>query len=146
MRSSIRDFAPLAAALLLLAALGAVLFALVPVRTGATPLALDRAAATDIVPDDLEPAQRGPAAYGELPTTATAARTLEKWHKDVATWLYDTQELTLQEHKATGLHYTPGEAEAAFRVRVAEAQREQGPTYLQYEQQCPRLVGREGRR
>ena len=97
---------------------------LVPLRAGATPLALDRAEATDLVPDDLEQAPRGPAAYGELPTAATAPRTLDRWRKDVATWLYDTQAVTLQEHPPSGLHSRPGESAAAFGVRVAEAMRE----------------------
>lgn len=98
---------------------------LVPVQGGATPLALDRAEPSDLLPDDLESTPRGPAAYGDLPSAAIAPRTLDRWRKDVATWLYDTQAITLQTHAGTGLHSTPGESEAAFRVRVGEAMREQ---------------------
>jgi hypothetical protein len=97
---------------------------LVPLQAGATPLALDRAAIVDVPPEDLEQTARGPASYGDLPTAATTPRSLEAWRKAVATWLYDTQALTLQEHAASGLHSMPGETEAAFRARLADQLRE----------------------
>ena len=90
---------------------------------GATPLALDRAADTDVVPQDLEQAPRGPATYGELPPGATTTKSLDTWKRGVATWLYDTRTLTLLEHEASGQHSTPGESEAAFRARLSEALR-----------------------
>lgn len=98
---------------------------IVPVQSGASPLAFDRAIPVDVPPADLEQAPRGAAAYDELPTAATTPRNYDKWRKDVATWLYDTQAVTLQEHVATGLHSHPGESDGAFHARVAEAQREQ---------------------
>jgi hypothetical protein len=90
---------------------------------GATPLALDRAADTDVVPQDLEQAPRGPATYGELPPGATTTKSLDTWKRGVATWLYDTRTLTLLEHEASGQHSTPGESEAAFSARLSEALR-----------------------
>ena len=96
---------------------------LVPLQTGATPLALDRATAVDVAPEDLEQAPRGPATYGDLPAAASTPRSYEAWRKAVATWLYDTQAITLQEHAPSGTHSTPGETEAAFRARLSEALR-----------------------
>jgi hypothetical protein len=96
---------------------------IVPLQPGATPLALDRAADTDVVPQDLEQAPRGPATYGELPPGATTTKSLDTWKRGVATWLYDTRTLTLLEHEASGQHSTPGESEAAFRARLSEALR-----------------------
>lgn len=93
----------------------------VPLQSGATPLALDRATDTEVVPEDLEPASRGPATYGELPPGATTPKSLDAWKRAIATWLYDTRALTLLEHEASGLHSAPGEAEAAFRARLSEA-------------------------
>ena len=96
---------------------------LVPLQAGATPLALDRATEVDVAPEDLEQAPRGPAAYGDLPSAASTPRSYESWRKAVATWLYDTRTITLQEHAASGTYSTPGETEAAFRARLSEALR-----------------------
>ena len=96
---------------------------LVPLQAGATPLALDRATPVDVAPEDLEQTPRGPATYGDLPAAASTPRSYEAWRKAVATWLYDTQTITLQEHAASGTYSTPGETEAAFRVRLSEALR-----------------------
>ena len=96
---------------------------LVPLQGGATPLALDRAEPVDVAADDLETTPRGPASYGDLPPAASTPRSYETWRKAVATWLYDTQVITLQEHAASGTYSTPGETEAAFRVRLSEALR-----------------------
>ncbi len=97
---------------------------IVPIQNGATTLALDRAVETDITPDDLEAAPRGPARYAALPTAATTPRAVDGWRKTVATWLYDTQTVTLQEHAASGMHSLPGESDAAFHARLADALRE----------------------
>ena len=98
--------------------------AIVPLQNGVTPLALDRARMIDVEPDDLEATPRAAAVYDDVPAAATAPRSYERWRKDVGTWLYDTQSLTLQEHPPTGLHSTPGESEAAFRARLDLARRE----------------------
>ena len=97
---------------------------LIPLQNGAAPLALDRAAAVDIEPGDLEAAPRGPAAYADLPPAATTARSVDGWRKAIATWLYDTQSITLHEHPASGTHSRPDETEAAFRARLADTLRE----------------------
>jgi len=73
--------------------------------------------------EDLGGAPRGPAGHGDLPPAAGTPRGYEKWGKAVATWLYDTQAITLQEHAASGTYSTPGETEAAFRARLSEALR-----------------------
>ena len=99
--------------------------AIVPLQGGAAPLAFDRAAPVEFTPEDLESSPRGAASYAELPTAATTPRNYDKWRRDVATWLYDTQTVPLQEHVGTGLHSHPGESEGAFRARLAEAVREQ---------------------
>jgi len=96
---------------------------LVPLQDGATPLATDRAALTDVTPEDLEATPRGPAAYGDLPSAASAPRNYETWRKAVATWLYDTQAITLQEHAPSGTYSMPGESEVAFRARLSETLR-----------------------
>jgi len=96
---------------------------LVPLQGGVTPLALDRAASVDVPPEDLEQAPRGPATYLDLPAAATTPRNYEAWRKAVATWLYDTRTITLQEHAPSGTHSTPGETETAFRARLSEALR-----------------------
>ena len=97
---------------------------LVPLQDGAAPLALDAARDTETSPGDLESTPRGPASYADLPGAATAARSYDKWRKDVATWLYDTESLTLWADRDSGLTSTPGETEAAFAARVADARRE----------------------
>jgi hypothetical protein len=96
---------------------------LVPLQAGATPLAVDRASSVDVAPEDLEQAPRGPAAYDDLPAAASTPRSYEAWRKAVATWLYDTQTITLQEHAPTGTHSMPGETEPAFKARLSEALR-----------------------
>ena len=98
---------------------------LVPLQGGATPLALERAALVEVTPDDLEATPRAAATYGDLPSAASTPRTYETWRKAVATWLYDTQAITLQEHAPSGTHSRPGESEAAFRTRLSLALREE---------------------
>jgi hypothetical protein len=97
---------------------------LVPLQDGAAPLVFEAAQDTDVSPGDLEPTPRGPASYADLPGAATSARSYDKWRKDVATWLYDTESLTLWSDRASGLSSTPGESEAAFAARVADARRQ----------------------
>ena len=97
---------------------------LVPLQDGAAPLAFAAARDTETSPGDLESTPRGPASYADLPGAATAARSYDKWRKDVATWLYDTESLTLWADRDSGLTSTPGETEAAFAARVADARRE----------------------
>ncbi len=103
---------------------------LVPLQDGPTPLALDRAADLDLAPTDLESTPRGAATYGDLPAAATAPRSYDRWRREIATWLYDTQTVTLLEHAATGLHSRPGESEGAFRARLSEHLREARDTRI----------------
>ena len=97
--------------------------AVIPLQAGASPLAFDRAALVDVPPEDLESAPRGPARYADIPPAATVPRNHDKWRRDVATWLYDTQAVTLEEHVASGVHSRPGESPAAFAARLADALR-----------------------
>ncbi len=97
---------------------------LVPLQGGAIPLGLDRAVTLDVPAEDLEAAPRGPALYADMPPAAITPRSVDGWRKAIATWLYDTQSLTLLEHAPSRLHSQPGESEGAFRARLADVRRE----------------------
>jgi hypothetical protein len=88
------------------------------------PVNWDNALACEIEIGDLEKeASESTAAFGELPSIATKAKSYESSSKDFANWLYRTQSLTLFE-SAAGVCSRQGESERDFRVRLQQSTRE----------------------
>jgi F0F1-type ATP synthase epsilon subunit len=67
----------------------------------------------------------------ESPATGLQARDLARWGKDLARWLQVHGGITLLQAPRIGLVARAGEAEADFRIRVAQAARESRDTAVE---------------
>ena len=81
---------------------------------------------TDVREDDLEddPASDD-AAYAELPEAASVKKSYTAWRKSFADMLYRSRRYELLQSKAFKLVSKPGESERDFRIRLADAAREE---------------------
>lgn len=96
---------------------------LVPLDDGPIPFALERAEVVDLPAEHLLP-EPLPGGFAPLPAEASVARNYDRWGKELARWIKDTQPITLLESKAHKLVSRPGESEREFRMRLADAARE----------------------
>ncbi len=98
---------------------------LVPFGSGAVAVDWDAASELDVPAEDLSRESEPDARFGDLPSVASKAANYAKWLKDFATWLYQTQTLTLFVDEATGLTSKADESERDFRARTQLAAREE---------------------
>jgi hypothetical protein len=79
-----------------------------------------------IAPDDMEddPGDEE-AIFGETPRELSTARKLKALKKDYADYLYHEQRLSLLYHPKLKVYSTPDESERQFKIRVAQAAREE---------------------
>ncbi len=63
--------------------------------------------------------------FADLPRDASQARAFDKWQRELVTFIRQKRPLVLYENKAYKLVTSPGESEADFRARLAQAAREQ---------------------
>jgi len=82
------------------------------------------AQAADLCPEDLERDPEPGARFAPVPAEATRPAPYKEWNKALADTLFRTRALELRRSKTLGLASEPGESEAAFRVRLAQAARE----------------------
>ncbi|PWT91893.1 MAG: ATP-binding protein [Acidobacteria bacterium] len=94
----------------------------------ATPIDWDQAEKVVLKEADLEKFPHDEASYGELPASATKAKSYDAWKKSFVDWLVRNQKLTLLKSLASGQVSKPGESEADFRVRLQQQGREQRDT------------------
>ena len=85
----------------------------------AAPLELD--AERDLLAQPLP----GAAAFADPPSAATDVKRYRAWEKDLADALYRSRRLDLPAAEDFGLVARPGESERDFRIRLADAVREQ---------------------
>ncbi len=97
---------------------------LVPIEDGALPVNWEKAYAVDVAPEDLEktPAEAG--TFADLAPAAGNAKNYPKWQKDFVNYVFGCETLTLYRSPVSGDLSEPGEAEAKFRIRIAQSQRE----------------------
>jgi len=100
------------------------LLASVPVEDGPVPVDWERAERLDVSVDALQTAPPPAVRFAPLPSVAQAAKRYAAWEKGFATWIGQTQGVTLFRSGRTKLASVPGESEGAFRVRVGQALRE----------------------
>jgi hypothetical protein len=98
--------------------------ALAPITSGAVPVDWDGAGAVETRAGDLERDSAGAAAFGALPAPATNPKSYEKWARDFARWVSQSQTLELARSSRLDLTSEPGEAEREFRIRLQERARE----------------------
>jgi len=89
------------------------------------PVNWDNASTSEIDANDLEREPSAPAAaFAELASIATKAKSYDAWSKDFANWMYRSQALTLFKSPSSGLCSRQGESERDFRVRLQQSIRE----------------------
>ncbi len=98
---------------------------LAPILDRAVPVSWDEAREAGFAANDLEKNPAGEARYAELPAAASKAKSYSDWGQDLVSWLYGSQQLTLQRSPSTGQLSRPGESEREFRVRLQQEAREQ---------------------
>jgi hypothetical protein len=93
---------------------------------GDGPVSLDWSQATtlDLPIGDLESDPQPNAQFGEVPASATKAKSYASWQKDLAGWIYRNQRLELFESPTLNVVSSPGESERDFRVRLQQIARE----------------------
>jgi hypothetical protein len=85
----------------------------------------NNAEALDLPAEDLEKEPVEGAGFAELPPPAAKAKNYPAWQKAFATWLFQTQKIELFRSPSSGQVSRPAESERDFRVRLAQAAREQ---------------------
>lgn len=74
---------------------------------------------------DLESEPRGDAAFGSLPVAASQAKSFKAWEKELAEALFRDRRLELPSCPALGAVARAGESERDFRIRIADAARDE---------------------
>ena len=95
-----------------------------PIGDGAVPVDWSHAAAIDVEPSDLEPEPMPGIEFAALTANAVNAKSIDRWQKDFAAWLYASQTLDLMKAARSGIVSRPGESERDFRIRLQQALRE----------------------
>jgi hypothetical protein len=98
---------------------------LAPLSDGAVTLTWDGAVDAGVAAGDLGTAPEADASYGDVPAAARTKRAYATWSKDLADWLYRTQEVTVLKSTRFKEASLPGETEGDFRNRLALAAREE---------------------
>ena len=98
---------------------------LAPLSDGAVTLTWDGAVDAGVTAGDLDTAPEAGATYGDVPAAARTRRAYAAWSKDLADWLYRTQEVTVLKSTRFKESSLPGESEGDFRNRLAVAAREE---------------------
>ncbi len=89
------------------------------------PVNWDNAHDADFSISDFEKAPQDPSQFATLPPTASKARSYDTWSKAYATWLYGSKKFELMKSPTYKQFSKPGESERDFRIRLAQAVREQ---------------------
>jgi hypothetical protein len=97
---------------------------LAPISDGAVAVDWDRAVEAGFTVADLESSPSDGAQFGEVPSSASKAKSYEAWNKDFAGWLFRTQKVDLLKSPSAKEHSKPGESERDFRVRLQQSGRE----------------------
>lgn len=90
-----------------------------------SPARWESAQATELSEDDLDAEPAASAAFAPLPPDATNEKSYKTWKKDFADMLYRECKLELLAIPSLSAVSRPGETEREFRLRVAQAGREQ---------------------
>ena len=89
------------------------------------PVNWDNAHDADFSISDFEKAPQDPSQFATLPSTASKARSYDTWSKAYATWVYGSKKFELLKSPTYKQFSKPGESERDFRIRLAQAVREQ---------------------
>ncbi len=99
---------------------------LAPLADGPSPVDWAAATPAGVANGDVAAApQEGAATYDDPPSAAAQPKRYPAWQREFVTWLTQSQEVTVLRSKRLKLVSRPGEDEAAFRLRVGQALREE---------------------
>lgn len=98
---------------------------LCPLREGAVVAQWDDAQMVDMGESDLERQPEARASFAPLPGAAASVKSFTAWQKDCVDALFKVARLELISDEETGLNSLPGEKEREFRLRLAQAVREE---------------------
>ncbi len=96
-----------------------------PIIDAAVPVEWDQAEALDVPLDDLEKTPVDGASFAPLPPAAAKPKNYAGWQKSFGTWIYQSQTLEVLKSPSTKQVSKLGETEAAFRLRLQQAAREE---------------------
>jgi hypothetical protein len=97
---------------------------LTPVEDGPLVVNWDNAGEASVRVEELSGQPRQGAAFGDLPSPATQAKSYATWAKDFANWVYRSQTLDLYRCPSIKETSKPGESERDFRIHVQQRLRE----------------------
>ena len=97
---------------------------LAPLNEAPATIDWDQAIRADLPVTDLEDSPSANAQFDKLPTPAVKIKNYDSWKKELASWIYRTERLTLLRSSMQGLTSTAGEAERDFRIRLQQTARE----------------------
>jgi hypothetical protein len=97
---------------------------LAPISDGAVTVDWDHAMEAGLTVADLELSPSDGAQFGEVPSSASKAKSYDAWNKDFAGWLFRTQKVDLLKSPSANEYSKPGESERDFRVRLQLSGRE----------------------
>jgi hypothetical protein len=98
---------------------------IIPLEEGISGIDWAEAAALDLTLDDLASEPHGPARFDVLPSKASSKKSYSSWNKSLKDYLYRHRRYDLFKSKNLGEISRPGESEREFRIRIAEAGREE---------------------
>ena len=80
---------------------------------------------TSLVSGDLASDPQEPADWAPMPAAGSTAKSYDRWRKELSAWLYGNRRLSLLRLPGTKMLSRPEESERDFRIRLAEATREE---------------------
>jgi hypothetical protein len=98
---------------------------LAPFGNDLAPVDWDAAAEAGVSPDRLETEPPLEGEHEALPAAAAKARSYAGWSKDLVNWIYSNSKIEAYRSAALKQTSTPGESERDFRLRLAQAAREE---------------------
>ena len=97
---------------------------LAPVSDGVVAVDWENSKVVELAIGDLEQSPAEGAQFGELPSSASKAKSYDKWQKDMAAWLYRSQKIELFKSPSLDQTSNPDESERDFRIRLQQVARE----------------------
>lgn len=121
---------------------------LAPITDAAVAVNWEDAAECPVSIEDLDKEPAEGASWSELPSPAAKAKNYAAWQKSFSTWLLTTQTYDLFKSCSSGLTSNPGESERDFRIRAAQAAREDRDATVQAlrEKWAPKIAALEERK
>ena len=97
---------------------------LTPIHDDALPVEWDECFEAAIDANDLEREPVSAAAFGGLPGAASKPKSYAAWSKDLVTWIFGHQQVTVYSSAGLKQYSQVNESEGEFRIRLAQSMRE----------------------